>query len=59
MGLKKNLGKDKAVVCIPVLIWRQQGVAVHKQRSVGKGGTFIEWKKTRVNCEECGTMVEA
>ena len=51
--LKKNLGKTKAMVCTPGLIWGQQGTAAYKRRWTGEQDTFLELKKTRVSCEDC------
>ena len=38
VGLQKNLGNPKAMVCTPGLIWGKQGVAAYKKRAAGGGG---------------------
>ena len=45
--LRKNIDKDKAMVCNPGFFWGQQGKAAHKRREKGEGATFWERKKTR------------
>ena len=38
--LQTNLSKTKAMVCIPGLIWGQQGVEAYKRRATGDRTTF-------------------
>ena len=60
VGLHTNLGKTKAMVCTPGLIWGQKEVEEYKRRDMGEGATFREWNKNRVSCKECGaTMVSS
>ena len=54
VGLQKNLGKTKEMVCTLGFIWVQQGAEVHKRRATGEGATFWERNRTRVICTECG-----
>ena len=54
VGLWTNLGKNKAMICMPGFIWRQHGVEAYKRRSTGEGNTFQKRKRTRVICEVCG-----
>ena len=49
--LKRNLGKTKAILCTPVLIWGHQGEVAYKRRMPGEGDTFRERKWTRVSCK--------
>ena len=47
--LQTNLGKTKATVCTPFLIWGQQVESAHKRQVRRKGDTFWDRKGTRVN----------
>ena len=58
-GLKKNLNNTKDMICMPGLIWGQQGAEAYKQQSTGEGPTFQERKRTRVLYEECGKKMSA
>ena len=49
LGLHRNLGKTKAIVCTSGFIWRKQGTEAHKKRATGEGDMLREWKKTRVS----------
>ena len=40
MGLLKNLGKTKEMVCTPGLVWLQQGTAANKKIAMGEGTRF-------------------
>ena len=40
VGMQKDLGNTKAMVCTPGLIWGRQGTAMYKRRASGEGGTF-------------------
>ena len=57
VGLQKNLGNPKAMVCTPGLIWGKQGVAAYKKRATGEGETPRKQKKTRVSYDECRKMM--
>ena len=46
VGLQKNIGKTKAMVCNLGFIWVQHGTAAYKRRGMGEGDTFIKQKKT-------------
>ena len=52
--LQKNLGKTKAMMSIPGLICGQHGTSAYKRRATGEGANFMEWKRTRLSCAECG-----
>ena len=42
MGMEMNLGKTKAMVCIPMFIWGKWGELAYKRRKIGEKETFME-----------------
>ena len=40
VGLQKNLGKTKVMMCNQGFIWVQHGTAAYKRRATGEGATF-------------------
>ena len=59
VGLQTNLGKTKAMICMPGFIWGQHGVEVYNRRDTGEGPDFQEGKSTRVSCDDCGGTMYA
>ena len=41
MGLLKNIGDTKSMVCTPGFIWEQHGTTAYKKREMGEGGKFL------------------
>ena len=50
VGLQKNLGKTKSMVCTPGFVWGQQEAAEYKTRAMVEGDTVRYEKRTRVIC---------
>ena len=59
VGLQTNLIKTKSMVCTSGFIWGQHGVDAYTRRAMGEGPTFMERKRTRESCEECGGTMAA
>ena len=59
VGLQKNLGKTKAMICKPWFIWGQHGVEAYKRRATGEGPNFREKKVTGIICKVCGGIMDA
>ena len=53
-GLQTNLNETKVMICTSGLIRGQQVPEAYKQRATGEIPNFLERKRTRVSCEECG-----
>ena len=45
VGLQTDLVKTKAMVCIPCLVWGNQGEAEYKWMEMGEEETFRERKR--------------
>ena len=52
-----NLGKTKAMTCNPGFIWGYMVNDAYNWRMVREGGTFLEQKRTRVSCINCGVTM--
>ena len=59
VGLQKNLYKTKAMICMPGIIWGQQGAEEYNQISTGEGPTFWESNITMICCKVCGGTMAA
>ena len=58
VGLQKNLGKTKAMVCTPGFIWGQQGESEYKKRATGEAANVLERNRNMVIFKECEVMLE-
>ena len=59
VGLQTNLGKTKAMICMPQFIWGKQEAEAYKRQATGEGPTFGDRKRTRVSCKVCGGTMYA
>ena len=59
VGIWKNTEKIVGMVCQPCHLPGGMSEEAYKIRTAGKGPTFQEHQKRRVECPECGVEVEA
>ena len=54
VGMETNLEKAKGMVFTLDFIWGHIVKEYYKRRATGEGTTFMERKRKRVSCSECG-----
>ena len=59
VGLQKNVGKTVSMVCKPCQAEGNKTEAAYGRKMKGKGTTYQERQKERVECVECGKEMAA